>query len=182
MDNRRNRMTKWLLKECLLEMLQERPLSKISVRELCSRADINRSTFYIHYKDIYDLFDFLEQEAVDQVTQYMKHRVNRDKQEDAMADLLTYLRDNASLHATLMRSSLTYDDRVRETVFQVYLKYYQDIGKELSEKDAYRIEFNTAGTAKLIEKWLLNDDGKRSPREMATMIFSDIHVDWVGGG
>ncbi|CFX14125.1 Tetracycline transcriptional regulator, TetR-like, C-terminal [Syntrophomonas zehnderi OL-4] len=171
MGNRRSQITKRILRDCLLEMLQEKPFSKISVRELCYRADINRSTFYIHYKDLYDLFDSLEQETLNQLTQYMEQRVQRDRQEDAMTDLLTYFRDNSSLYLTLLQTSLTYTDRIIETVFQVYRQYYQDIGKELTEEDAYYIEFNIAGTVKLIKKWLLND-GQRSPREMAVMLFS----------
>ena len=41
-----------------------KPLEKITVKELCEKAMINKSTFYFHYADIYELSDFLETEIV----------------------------------------------------------------------------------------------------------------------
>lgn len=46
--------TKLLLKSSLMELLTEKPLSKITVKELCEKADINRTTYYKYYLDIYD--------------------------------------------------------------------------------------------------------------------------------
>lgn len=65
-DDRRIRRTKKALTNSLLELLKEKPLGKITVRELTQLADINRGTFYLHYKDILDLYcsiknDFLNQ-------------------------------------------------------------------------------------------------------------------------
>ncbi|EKC69722.1 TetR family HTH transcriptional regulator [human gut metagenome] len=40
-----------------------KPLEKITVKELCESARINKSTFYAHYKDIYDLSDAMEEEV-----------------------------------------------------------------------------------------------------------------------
>jgi AcrR family transcriptional regulator len=171
MDSRRIRMTKRILRECVLELLKEKPISNISVRELCSRADIHRSSFYHHYSDIYDLFESLENESVEQLTRYMEQRVRRKNQISAMTDLLSYLQDNSDLHLTLVRSSLTYTGHLRDTVFQVYSRYYQDIGKSFSDEDMCLIDFNTAGTLEVIQKWLTNDKS-RSPQEMAAMVFS----------
>ena len=59
-ENRSVRNTKKRLREGLLELLQEKPLNKISVRELAERVDVNRGTFYFHYKDIYDMVREME--------------------------------------------------------------------------------------------------------------------------
>lgn len=47
-----------------LEMRAKSPLEKISVTELAEKATINKATFYLHFKDIYDLSDTLESELV----------------------------------------------------------------------------------------------------------------------
>ncbi|MBO7673594.1 MAG: TetR/AcrR family transcriptional regulator [Atopobiaceae bacterium] len=47
--NRRVRMTRAMVRDALLELLDEKALGDISVTELCARADINRTTFYKHY-------------------------------------------------------------------------------------------------------------------------------------
>ncbi len=56
--------TKKIIKETFLEMRESMPLDKIHVRELCKRAMINKSTFYNHYTDIYELSGILEKEAI----------------------------------------------------------------------------------------------------------------------
>ena len=48
-QDRRVRYTKEALKQSLLDLMKEQPLEKITVKELCERADVNRSTFYVYY-------------------------------------------------------------------------------------------------------------------------------------
>ena len=50
-----------------LEMRASRPLEKIMVTELCEKADINKSTFYAYYRDIYDLSEKLENEIIERI-------------------------------------------------------------------------------------------------------------------
>ena len=60
--DRRVRKTKKQLRQALMHLMAEKPSRSISVRELAERADINRGTFYIHYKDVGDLLQRLEDE------------------------------------------------------------------------------------------------------------------------
>ena len=62
--DRRARYTRMVLKESLIELLKEKRISNISIKEICERADINRSTFYSHYQDQYDLMHQVEQEVL----------------------------------------------------------------------------------------------------------------------
>jgi len=54
-EDRRVRKTKKAIQDVFCEMTKERNLNEITVKELCTKADINKSTFYLHYHDIYDL-------------------------------------------------------------------------------------------------------------------------------
>lgn len=54
-EDRRVRKTKKAIQDVFCEMTKENRLNEITVKELCARADINKSTFYLHYRDIYDL-------------------------------------------------------------------------------------------------------------------------------
>lgn len=56
-----------------LSLRSKKPLEKITIRELCQMAMINKSTFYSHYADIYELSDSLENEVVMSVIQSMEH-------------------------------------------------------------------------------------------------------------
>ena len=66
MDLRQQR-TKRSIVNAFLAMRSERPLEKITVRELAERAEIHKATFYLHYHDIYELSESLEQEVIDDI-------------------------------------------------------------------------------------------------------------------
>ena len=70
--DRRVRKTKKQLRLALMELLAEKSAKSISVRELTERADINRGTFYIHYRDVGDLLQRLEDEMADRLTALCK--------------------------------------------------------------------------------------------------------------
>ena len=60
--DRRVRRTKAMLRAALTELLKTKPVNEISVTELTRKADVNRGTFYGHYKDIFDMVEQLENE------------------------------------------------------------------------------------------------------------------------
>ena len=55
----RVRYTKNAIKEAFLSCLEEKPVNQITVKEICERAQLNRATFYAHYRDCYDLLGSL---------------------------------------------------------------------------------------------------------------------------
>lgn len=64
MDRRIEKTEKAFI-NALFHFLKEKELNKITVKELCEYADMNRGTFYLHYYDIYDLMDKAEQKMID---------------------------------------------------------------------------------------------------------------------
>ena len=66
MDLRKEKTERWI-KEAFFRLRASRPLEKIRVKDLCDLAQINKSTFYAHYQDIYDLSDRLQMETVEKV-------------------------------------------------------------------------------------------------------------------
>lgn len=57
----------------LSSLRSRKPLEKITIKELCEHAYINKSTFYSHYKDIYDLSERMEEEVVSSITNSISH-------------------------------------------------------------------------------------------------------------
>ena len=70
--DRRVKYTKQAIRDGFLKLLSQKPIEKISVTEICREADINRGTFYSHYKDPYDLRDSLVEELIEAVRVRMK--------------------------------------------------------------------------------------------------------------
>ena len=69
--DRRFQMTEQLIRETYRRMLSEIPVDKITVAELCRRAEINRGTFYLHYKDCYELLERMGEELAEDLSESM---------------------------------------------------------------------------------------------------------------
>ena len=67
-NDRRVIYTKMVLKQSLLESIQEKPVGKITVKELCEKSGINRATFYAHYNDVYDMLEQIENELYETIS------------------------------------------------------------------------------------------------------------------
>ena len=59
-NNRRSQLSRELIQNAFLALLKEQDLKKISVRSICEKAGINRTTFYKYYLDVYDLLEKIE--------------------------------------------------------------------------------------------------------------------------
>lgn len=59
--------------DAFIELRSKKPIERITVKELCDKAQINKSTFYSHYHDIYDLSDYLENEVVDSILEGLNY-------------------------------------------------------------------------------------------------------------
>ena len=73
-ENRSVRNTKRRLREGLLQLMEEKPINEISVKELTDLVDVNRGTFYFHYQDIYDLLRAMEDEFFAQFDRTLTER------------------------------------------------------------------------------------------------------------
>lgn len=91
-NNRRVRFTRSALREALIDLILEKPLVSITVKDICARADINRSTFYLHFKDVTDILRTTE----DEIIEHMHERECRDLQEikGFFIDFLEQIRSN----------------------------------------------------------------------------------------
>ena len=103
-ESRRVRMTKMLLKTALLELMQEKEFSQITIKELCERADLNRTTFYLHYADQTAVLREIEQEAQEKAIDYMRNVSPDAKAVELIEAFLAYVRENKVLFRTLMVS------------------------------------------------------------------------------
>ncbi len=66
--------TRRAIRNALIELAEEKDVDKITVKELCERAEISKPAFYSHYGNIYDVIDEVENEVVQRVCDQMAHR------------------------------------------------------------------------------------------------------------
>ncbi|MBR3258982.1 MAG: TetR family transcriptional regulator [Eggerthellaceae bacterium] len=151
-ESRRVLMTKRLLKEALLELLDEKPLEEISVAELCRRADVQRATFYNHYAIVEDLYNDIKREwpgepyssilggTFERLVESYSQHVPRRYIYTAIKNQLPDFTDDLEVYVTANR------DALREA--------RPDIPDELAE---YLGLFLTRGCQAMTSKWLDSD-------------------------
>lgn len=172
--DRRVRKTKRQLRAALMALMAEKPSKSISVRELADRADINRGTFYIHYKDVNDLLQRLEDEMAERLILMCKKQAYRDKEVTAfpfLTDLYCFARDNADLCQVLLGANgdRAYTERICDILYSYFLRdfvsqFYQGSPTRLE----YFCRFIVSGNLTLTLNWL-NSGMNESPEEMAAL-------------
>ena len=96
-----------LIRSAFLELLREKACEKITVTDIVTRADINRSTFYAHYPDVRGLVEEIVGEAINHSTELADSLNIREFLEDPMPflrELTSYGTDNQELYTLLCRS------------------------------------------------------------------------------
>lgn len=172
--DRRVKYTTLLLKESLIELMQTYHISKISVKMLCEAADINRSTFYAHYSDQYDLLRKLEQEVITEFENYINKHDMADQEEYAveiMKQLLEYAAKNVALFRVFL--SENGDSGFQKEIMSLAqrqiisnLRNDQSLDSRISE---YLQCFIIAGALEIIQKWI-QDGTIESTQQMAELV------------
>lgn len=66
-ESRRVRMTKRMMKDSLLELMEKLPLGRITIKDVCDNADVNRTTFYVYYESIEQLLTDIENDVFEKI-------------------------------------------------------------------------------------------------------------------
>ena len=72
----REMKTKRSITNAFLEIRSKKPLERITVRELCERAEVSKGTFYLHYHDIYELSDMLQENTIKSILGHVEDPVD----------------------------------------------------------------------------------------------------------
>ena len=169
-ENQRIALTKRLLQEGLLNLLEHQPVDKISVTELCRISGINRSTFYNHYSSPQDILTELQERVTQGLKEIASRHQTRNTMVDAMEELCIHLRQYPQI-ATILLSINTETDFVE--VIRLTRKHFM-FGKDPYNRDAdpdslhLNSTFVCAGCYYMIREWLIRDIPK-TPREVAEM-------------
>ncbi len=102
MENQRIRISKTMLKTGLLKLLKKKPLSQITVYELCAVSQINRTTFYKYYGSQTDLLNEIEADFLRQLDEDLKNIIAQSP--NALLSVLNQLYEQRELFCLLVRS------------------------------------------------------------------------------
>lgn len=169
----RVRYTKKVIRDVFLSLLREKNVKQITVTELCALAGINRATFYKHYRDVFDLLEQIEVNALD----YLRETAQEIQGEDAMGRFVSLLEQTREHHEEFAvigsengdphfsrRASVCLYEAARDTVFR-----HLPAGTE--DEKAMICRFLEGGGSGVLDFWLCGGM-RQEPEEVARFIFS----------
>lgn len=174
-EDRRIRRTKKAMTEALAELLLVKPLNNISVREIADLADINRGTFYLHYRDVYDMAEQLQNEIFEKFNDIVeRHEPKKNNEElfPMLTELFHLLADNEKLAKVLIgkNGDAAFVDKLKNVIRE---KCFLNVQKILNIKNNkefdYYYHYIVSGSIGICSVWL-NSAMKETPEEMAEFI------------
>lgn len=121
-ENQRITLTKKLLQEGLLRLLEQKSLDKISVTELCRESGINRATFYNHYNSPHDLLTSIEAKLVTGLKEIINSPKTADNLHDHLEALCTYFYDNG--RTILILHNCNADRELTKSLYEYNLDFH----------------------------------------------------------
>lgn len=153
--DRRQRYTQMVIKQSLLELMTQRPIDKITVRELCERADINRGTFYLHYVDIYALLTAVEDEISTDIKNAIRH-MTVGNQLDMLIGICRYIQSNALFARAYFsdHGNKLFIRKIMAMAKDYFVDEYQrsHLAKDQIEID-YLYNFFVQGVLGILQRW-----------------------------
>lgn len=95
-------ITKMALATSLKACMQEKPLDKISIGEICSRCDLNRKSFYYHFKDKYELVNWIYDT---EINRQIQSEVKTRKSGELAQKICTYIYENRKFYLNALQVS-----------------------------------------------------------------------------
>lgn len=178
------------LNKALVEQLHHKPLSKITVTELCKMAKINRSTYYLHYRDPYDQYEKLEnsiyQDFADTIDAFIDKNRNwftdliaSDKvaQVKLIEELFSYIKRNALIYGISLPMNQG-NDFLNKLYLAGHDRFFDTLRKTASQSELQQFEyffaFVASGCVGVLRQWV-TQGMKESPRDMSRLTINLIH-------
>ena len=171
-ENRRVRYTRMALRESLLALLQQYPINKITVSRICEQADVNRSTFYLYYKDSYDLLEKIESELHDELSRAIERSGSTLPNSDILKHVYEIIYKNRDICRVLFGE---YGDKEflkkigsmnREQILQDWRRQFGSIDDTLLE---YLHAFSAYTNIGVMERWI-SRDFQETPEQLAQLV------------
>ena len=173
-NDSRVKRTKKLIRKGLAELAKEKSINKITVKELTDLIEINRGTFYLHYKDIFDLVESIENSLYDEFNEIIK-TVNPKTILEAPIDILekfcVFISENADAFVMLIgeNGDANFVYRIgtvmNDAVFELFSSIYPKMD---SVRYSFTYEYCKYGSVGLIRCWII-ENHDWTPRQVAEL-------------
>ena len=189
-NNSRMRETERKIISAVFEMItkEKMPIGKITVREICERTGVHRSTFYAHYQDVYDLVEKVERTMANQLTTSFIAKLDAHaSSEECFVELFRFVREYREFYAYYLNE--TNNNGVLRLAWDVIDERYHELNlTSLGLKNMREMEYHGAfvvfGLTAMVHMWV-EDGCKESPEELYALLRKQSEVlkhtiEWTG--
>lgn len=160
-EDRRARRTRERLRQALAQLLCEKELAHITVREVTELADVNRSTFYLHYTDLHDLYQKTEDSVVQEITAIIEAYPQKPGAPSLMSvvsSVFDYVAQNVRLCTALLRTNDTaFIMRIVDANRPQTEEQWKNLMGDCTLPRDYFYSYLTGGCVGLMRAWFDND-------------------------
>lgn len=164
-NNKRKKSSMEKIEKIFLQLIQKKNIEEISVSTICEKADLNRSTFYANYIDIYDLAEKIKKDMEKEFAEF-QISMNSKTDETGYLNMFRHIKENQIFFKTYFKLEDISMSKPTEYRVDLAEKYYDN--KYID----YHIEFFRAGLNAVIKKWLAGGC-KESPEVINEIITSE---------
>jgi AcrR family transcriptional regulator len=174
MEDRRSIKTKRAIRNAFLELLKEKSINRISVVEISKLADLGRGTFYLHYKDVYELMEHLENELIHNLeilydTSYPCG--NSSNMLKFTGTVTNYMEENRESFLILTR--IENGGRILEKIKYFFnQKLISSEVDTITELDRAEVLFIVSGAFGILEEWL--KEGMKMPSKSVSEMLNHV--------
>ncbi|NRD76526.1 TetR/AcrR family transcriptional regulator [Bacillus sp. BRMEA1] len=169
--------TKWLLRDALTVLMEEKGFEGITVRDLTEKAAINRGTFYLHYRDKFDLLEQSEDEillAVEEITSEINPNdalayTSQSEPFPIILRLFEFFQENASFMKVLLgpKGDASFQVKLKEMIKKRFIQniVHMHLKEDMAVPLDFFLSYVSSAHLGIVQHWLENGM-EQSPREM----------------
>ncbi len=153
--DRRLQKTQNEIKKAVLSLLKNRNLHELTVVDICNKANIGRSTFYLHYADINQLMEVIEEEQLNVIIAICREFNNKNIK-NICIDIAKYVKKNLSVYKILLlKTNSHFENKIKNKFTSLFNEFYH-LPKEPSFIKYY-FSFITNGAIGVFKDWIIDD-------------------------
>ena len=170
-NNKRKKDSVNNIEKVFANLIQTKELSEISVTEICKLTNLNRTTFYANFIDVYDLADKFRERMEDEIKEVYKEEIENNNNTNDFLKLFKHIKENQIFYKTYLK--------LDTDTIPIY-QYDINLSKLLYNDEFidYHIEFFKAGLNAIIKKWL-NNNCQETPEEIMHIIESEYKSKYI---
>ena len=174
--------------KALISLLEEKAFEYITISEICKKAEVNRSTFYLHYENTVDLLNETARFLLDDFAAYFNvdvENITNKFKENSLDELnfisdeylhpyLSYIKENRIVFSTVLLHSVSFGfneifQRLYDNIFNPILERYNYPATDRK----YAMIFYLNGITAIVTEWL-KDGCEKTIEEVSQIIYGCI--------